>query len=262
MKKSQKENDIYITSSEAAKILNISLATLKKFIYQGKIRTLKTPGGHHRILKSDLFKMVSPKVTAEPLAITVNKSNSEIIEEFMDLTKSRQSFLKNHSITVSKLSLQIAQAFQLSASQFYRVYLAALLHDIGLLKIKESVINKKGPLSESEYGLIKTHPVIGEDIANSAPQLREISGIIRQHHERYDGTGYPDGLRDDQICIEARIIGVSEAFACMTAADSYKKTLSQEEALKEIETKSGTQFDSGVAKVFVGLFKNKTGQNE
>lgn len=258
MKKSQKEDDTYITSSQAAKILNISLATLKKFIYQGKIKTLKTPGGHHRILKSDLFKMISPKVSVEPLAITVHKSNSEIIEDFLNLSKSRQIFLKEHAITVSKFSLQMAQIFQLSASQLYRLYLAALLHDIGLLKIKDSIINKTAPLTEKEYASIKTHPLLGEDIANSVPQLKEISAIIRQHHERYDGSGYPDGLKDDQICVEARIIGVSEAFACMTAADSYKKTLSQEEALSEIEAKSGSQFDAGIAKVFVELFKNKT----
>lgn len=252
-----KQNDIYVTPSQAAKILNVSLATLKKFIYQGKIKTLKTPGGHHRILRTDLFKVTSFEKSPQFPPISSDKVVSKTIEEFLDLLGLRQHYLKDHSFAVAELSLKLASAFKLSPSQFYRLYIAALLHDIGLICINKEIINKSSPLSENEYKEIKTHPLHGEELVTSVEQLKEISTIIRQHHERYDGKGYPDGLNGEQICIEAKIINLAEAFACMTADDSYKKTLSEKEALQEIEKNKGIQFDTGIADVFLKLFKER-----
>lgn len=246
-----KNSDMYITSKEAAKILNVSLATLKKFIYLGKIQSLKTPGGHHRILKSDLFKPAALKAAD----IIVDKGISETIEEFLNLIKIRQDFLKGHGVKVAELSLKLARFLDVPGAQLYRLYVAALLHDIGLLEINADIINKKSRLTEKELEIIRTHPVTGENIAKSINQLKEVSSIIRQHHERYDGAGYPDGLKGSQICFEARIISLAEAFACMTAPDSYKTALSETEALKEIAQNRGMQFDTAMADTFLKMEK-------
>ncbi|MCK5581162.1 MAG: HD domain-containing protein [Candidatus Omnitrophica bacterium] len=242
--------DIFLTPNQAAKILNISLATFKKFIYQGKIKTLKTPGGHHRILKKDLLSMTNESIVCDLSDELTKKNVNDIVDELLENLKNRRKFCKAHDSSVAEISLKIAKKMNFSSEQMNHLRMAALLHDIGFLGISETILHKSDQLSKMDYFVVKTHPLIGEEILNAINRLKELSPIIRQHHERYDGKGYPDGLAKKDICREARIIALAEAFDSMTAEDSYRKPLSRKAALDTIEKEAGKQFDPEVVKIF------------
>ncbi len=144
-----------------------------------------------------------------------------------------------------------------SAGQMNRLRLASFLHDAGMLSIDEDILNKKDGLGDKEYSIIKTHPLLGEELVNSIKQFKPLSTIIRQHHERYDGRGYPDGLKKAEICPEARIIALSEAFDAMVAKDSYKKPLSKKEAIEEIKSNAAGQFDPRMVEIFLKIYENR-----
>ncbi|MFH0838664.1 MAG: HD domain-containing phosphohydrolase [Candidatus Omnitrophota bacterium] len=247
----QKNNNVFMTPAQAARLLHVSLATLKKFIYSGKLNTLKTPGGHHRILRNDLFAMLHSKFSSESSGSLTDGSLSEVTKNLVSSLEEKYKFCRGHATKVAKISLKIAEKLEYSQKEREKLYIASLLHDIGMLGIKRSILNKPSPLSDKEYTVIKTHPALGEEITSSIEQYKELPAIIRQHHERYDGKGYPDGLKNEEITPEAKIINVADAFTCMTAKDSYKKPLTEKEALQEIEKNSGMQFDPHIVKVFL-----------
>lgn len=128
-----------------------------------------------------------------------------------------------------------------------------LLHDVGKIGISDSVINKPGRLTEEEYDIIKTHSVIGSDLLSKSTDMPRMAIGARWHHERYDGTGYPDRLAGKDIPEEARIIAVADAYDAMTSRRSYREALSQEVVRKEIEDGKGTQFDAVFADIMLGM---------
>ncbi|RKY27682.1 MAG: hypothetical protein DRP61_03665 [Candidatus Omnitrophota bacterium] len=253
----KRDSDNFLTSRQAAHFLNISLSTLKKFIYSGRIKTLKTPGGHHRIRKDDLFKMIDAGAPPVPSDALKDKTLLGIFKGLVNLLEKRQKFCRGHANSVAKISLKIAQKLKFSSEQMERLHLASLLHDIGMLSIDESILNKETKLNNKEYSIIKTHPLLGEEVVKSLRQFKRLSIIIRQHHERYDGAGYPDGLKKDAICPEAKVISLAEAFACMTARDSYRKPLSEKEAIGEIKRNAARQFDPQMVEIFLKIYKNE-----
>lgn len=125
-----------------------------------------------------------------------------------------------------------------------------LLHDIGKIGISDSLLNKPSPLREEEYELIKEHPIIGEQIVKEIKFLELGVPLIRHHHERYDGKGYPDGLEGEKIPLLARILTVADAFDAMVSTRPYRRALTFGEAKKELEQKAGTQFDPRIVKIF------------
>jgi excisionase family DNA binding protein len=244
--------DIYLTPSQAAQILNISIATLKKSIYQGKIRTFKTVGGHHRIRRSDLFVYPKGYALDEQESFDFPSQNTtDIIEGFVKIYENKFRFCVGHASNVAFISEKIGQALGLTPMQRGKLKHAALLHDCGKFFIDEGVVNKLGQLSASEYEIVKTHVELGSQYILSIKPLADLAVIIGQHHERYDGTGYPCRLSGQQILIEARIIAVADAFSVMTAIDSYRPRGSIKETLLELNDKGGTQFDPNIVKLFV-----------
>ena len=133
---------------------------------------------------------------------------------------------------------------------------AALLHDIGKIAINDNILNKADRLTREEYEEIKKHPSIGADIISKMDFFKDITIYVRHHHERYDGKGYPDGLVGDDIPIEASILAIADSYDAMTSNRSYRKALTKEEALKEIEVNAGTQFHPLLADVFVCTMKD------
>ena len=127
---------------------------------------------------------------------------------------------------------------------------AGLLHDIGKIIISETILKKEGKLTTEEYDLMKTHSEIGFRILNSTSDMRGISNIVLNHHERWDGKGYPRGIKSDDIPFKSRIISIADAFDAMTSVRTYQETISKEEALLEIIANSGTQFDPKLVEVF------------
>ena len=133
------------------------------------------------------------------------------------------------------------------------VYFAGMLHDIGKIGISNEIINKTGKLTDEEYEIIKTHPSIGGDILSNISEIPNIAIGARWHHERYDGKGYPDGLKGKDIPELARIIGVADAYDAMTSKRSYRDVLSQEIVRLEIEKGKGTQFDPVFAEIMLEM---------
>jgi len=134
---------------------------------------------------------------------------------------------------------------------------ASLLHDIGKLGISETILLKPGKLTKEEYDIVKTHVTLGADLLEASHALEDLIPIIRHHHERYDGLGYPDGLKGDQIQLEARILSVADAVVAMASDRPYRRGLDNQEIIDEIEKFSGTQFDPLVVKIFVEILKDE-----
>ena len=125
------------------------------------------------------------------------------------------------------------------------------MHDIGKIGIDDKTLNKPAKLTDEEWAEMRKHPEIGQRILSSATEFSEIGDYIFEHQERWDGKGYPRGLKGEEILLQARIIAVADAYDAMTTATSYRKALSKKEAMDEIKRCSGTQFDPTIAKIFV-----------
>jgi diguanylate cyclase (GGDEF)-like protein/PAS domain S-box-containing protein len=156
-----------------------------------------------------------------------------------------------HSERVSQLSTLIGMKMDLSPDRVSQIGLAGLMHDIGKMGIEEWILNKKGSLNEAEYEQMKKHPEIGYRILCASEEFEKIAGFVLEHHERWDGLGYPRHIKGQEISLEARIIGVADAYDAMTCDRSYRIGLLREAAVKEIEAGAGSQFDPEIAAVFL-----------
>ena len=163
-----------------------------------------------------------------------------------------------HSKRVGSLCGQIASRMGFSLRRSKRIQLAGLVHDIGKIGVAEKVLNKVGRLDDQEWKEIQNHPEAGWRILSSVHEFSEIANYILDHHERWDGKGYPKGLREEQISLEARIIAVADAFDAMTSQRSYRAPMKIDAAVEEIKKFSGLQFDPTVVEVFVSKFATLT----
>ena len=164
-------------------------------------------------------------------------------------------FTHGHSFRVSRYALGIARAMGMSSRDLEMLEYAGLLHDIGKIAIQNEILLKVGPLTEDEWRSLKSHPNIGADIVEQLKFLKEAAEIIRCHHERPDGMGYPRGLRGNDVPIAARILNVVDAFDAMTSDRPYRKALPIERVLEELESYRGTQFDARVTEILLDLYR-------
>jgi diguanylate cyclase (GGDEF)-like protein len=158
---------------------------------------------------------------------------------------------EEHAERLKEINLKTAKGLGLSAKQMDELELLAVLHDIGKVAIKESILLKPGPLTEKEWAEMKKHPEIGYRIAQSTPELASIAEYILCHHERWDGKGYPRGIKGEEIPLLSRILAVADAYDAMTSDRPYRKAMGREEALAELERNAGTQFDPEVVSAFI-----------
>jgi HD-GYP domain-containing protein (c-di-GMP phosphodiesterase class II) len=183
-----------------------------------------------------------------------NEINTVYMELLLSLVNSidlKDRYTKYHSERVTIYSYFIGKELKLSHDKLVTLFYAALLHDIGKIGVPDKVLNKSGKLNNEEFSEIKKHPVIGADMISNVEFLKEASKVLRYHHEHFDGTGYPDGLKGDEIPYLSRIIAVADAFDAMTSTRSYRKAMTIEKAISIIEKESGKQFDAEISKVFV-----------
>lgn len=164
----------------------------------------------------------------------------------------KDHYTYGHSRKVNTYAVVLAESIGLPSDEVSRISTSALLHDIGKIGIPDRILNKEGGLDADEWEAIKSHPRLGANIVGNVPDLAPCVGSILYHHERWDGTGYPDGLRGKSIPLGARILSVADAFAAMASARPYRDSLSDREALKRLRHGAGTQFDPELVAVFVG----------
>jgi len=179
----------------------------------------------------------------------------QTIKALSELIEVKDPYTRGHSSRVAQWSTKIAKEMGISGPQLERIFLAGLLHDIGKIGIKGAILNKPSRLTPEEYEEIKKHPVIGAEILKEIKHLQDIVPVILHHHERWDGKGYPKGLKGKEIPLWSRIMAVADTFDAMTSSRPYRRALSMEEAIEEIRKNAGTQFDPEVVRMFLKIIK-------
>ena len=217
---------------------------MKEIFRRGEYRLLSTMAEQIALVKSNtaLYKDL------ELFVINLVKSMVMAIE-------AKDEYTKGHSERVNGLCMDMAEGLELSAGQRANLQWSSTLHDLGKIGTPEGILNKPGRLSDTEFDCIKEHPVRGAEILKPISQLAEALPVIRHHHERYDGTGYPDGLQGESIPLLARIIAVADTYDAITSSRAYRAARSDHEALRIIEECAGTQFDPRVVEVFLRTVK-------
>jgi len=229
--------------------------------------------GTRRISKGDLKYKVRIKGDSEfsefakdfnHMAKNLDESRQRLIGYFYGVVRSlvhileiRDQYTRGHSEAVAIFSGKIATKLGCSAQTVKLFKRMTLLHDIGKLGVKDNILNKPGPLTKEEWDEMKQHPLIGEKILKPVLTNDEMLAVVRGHHERYDGKGYPDQLKGEQLNLFAAIVSVADAYDAMTSDRSYRKALSREEAIAELKLNRGTQFHPKVVDAFLEILKDE-----
>jgi putative nucleotidyltransferase with HDIG domain len=173
---------------------------------------------------------------------------------FLDAIEVRDPFTARHSERVAHYGHLLAEHLGLTSDDESLLEIGALLHDVGVLGIADPILRKLGPLTTDEWEIMKTHTVIGARILEQAPELAAAIPVVRSHHERWAGDGYPDALKGDEIPYLARIVAVADAFDAMTGdRPYYRDSLPADAAFAELQQKMGTQFDPGIVAAFIRI---------
>ncbi|MCM8759591.1 MAG: HD-GYP domain-containing protein, partial [Candidatus Omnitrophica bacterium] len=177
------------------------------------------------------------------------------IRSLVNSLEAKDSYTKNHSEQVAYYAVAIGRALGLKGEELESLRNAAYLHDIGKLGIKDEIISKSGSLSEEEFEIIKKHPLITKEILKPLKVKKEEIEACIYHHERIDGTGYPEGLSGDQIPLLARILTVADALSAMISERPYRKKMEMEKALEELKRNSGIQFDKKIVDTLIEIIE-------
>lgn len=182
-------------------------------------------------------------------------ARSQVVNTLMAALAERDYITEGHARRLAELCLVLGRQVDLSAQQLNNLTLLAQVHDLGKVGIPDGILFKKGPLSKEEWEIMRQHPEKGYRIAIASPDLSGIANLILKHHERWDGNGYPLGLKGRDIPVECRILAIADAFEAMTSDRPYRRAMSREEALKELQRYAGNQFDPELVDLFVSLLK-------
>jgi len=180
-----------------------------------------------------------------------------VVQSMVRSLEAKDPYTRGHSDRVSEYAREIAIAMGFAKEKVEILTKAAQLHDIGKLGIHEGILNKSSSLSKDEWELMQKHPVIGEEILKPVFLDQEMLSVIRSHHERYDGSGYPDALKGDETDIFAQITSIADAYDAMTSSRAYRVALDNEEAIKRLKKDSGKQFNPLITEVFVKILEKR-----
>jgi len=222
-------------------------------------------------LIKELQKMHEKVTELEKAKVLCNQLEKELKQAYKKLQKiiegtaniitkvveTRDPYSTGHQQRVSKLARAIGREMKLSQDKIEGTKIASLVHDIGKVNLPTEIISKPSKLVEVEFNLIKNYPKVGYDILRKVDFPWPIAEIVLQHQEKIDGSGYPGGLKGDEICIEAKILGVANVVEAMSSYKSYRPALSIDEALAEISNNKNTLFDPEVVDTCIKLFKEK-----
>lgn len=251
--------DLYILLLTGHKDLAPPLDTIKRLDIQGYCEKsdkfdqllLLIESGINAVSQMQLIKKIN-----DELKTTYDKLESaymETIEILRFTVEAKDAYTRGHSDRVSAYSVLIGEALGLSEDDLKTLKIGGLFHDIGKIGIPDSILLKTDKLDDEEYSEIKNHPAIGAHILSNATIFKDIIPIVKHHHERFDGHGYPGKLKGEEIPYLARIATVADSFDAMTSKRSYRDSLPIDVVKEEIKKNSGTQFDPEIAEVFLKI---------
>jgi putative nucleotidyltransferase with HDIG domain len=215
--------------------------------------------------RNDIISLLQSLVNQTRIALTSTKLYDDVKENYIRTIKAlaiavdaKDTYTHGHSENVMNIAESIASEMRMDAKVAGIIRDAGLLHDIGKIGIPGYILNKPGPLTYEEFnGVMKTHTTLGANIVKDVPFLRDLYFLILCHHEHYDGTGYPEGRKGEEIPVGARILHVADAFEAMTSNRPYRTSLGRKEALKRLMEEKGKQFDPDVVEAFIKVAKRK-----
>ena len=185
------------------------------------------------------------------------------IKALIAAMEAKDEYTSGHSLRVVKYAMMLAEKLNLSQEDKFFLQLSAALHDIGKIGMPDEILKKSATLKEMEFLYMKEHPVIGSKIVGEIDDLKEVAAVIKHHHERYDGNGYPDGLKGEVIPLFARILSIVDAYESLVSDMIYRKSIDMEDAVKILQHNAGSQFDPNLVDLFIeGLKKNNLDLSE
>ena len=254
--------ELYILLLTGHKDLAPPLDTIRRLDIQGYCEKsdkfdqllLLIESGIKAISQMNLIKKINTELkdTYEKL----ERSYMESIQTVRYTVEAKDTYTRGHSDRVSEYSVLIGQKLGLPKEDIRKLQIGGLFHDVGKIGVPDNILQKNGKLTDDEYSEIKKHPSIGTHILSTASIFQDILPIVKHHHERYDGTGYPSGLKGNDIPYLARITAVADAFDAMTSKRVYRDSLSIDTVISEFEKNKGTQFDPEIADAFLDILKN------
>ncbi|MCX5797953.1 MAG: HD domain-containing protein [Proteobacteria bacterium] len=176
------------------------------------------------------------------------------MNSLVNALEAKDPYTKGHSLRVCNMAVKMAEHKYGVSPKVSDIELSSKLHDIGKVGIREAILNKPGKLTDEEFNHIKEHTIIGEAILLPIEELKSVAKAAKYHHERFDGTGYPDGLKGEEIPDTSRIIAIADTYDAMTSARPYRPAMKPEKAAEEIKKQIGTQFDPQWGEIFLDLF--------
>ncbi|MCD6253719.1 MAG: transporter substrate-binding domain-containing protein [Thermotogae bacterium] len=204
-------------------------------------------------LMESLISLASAFLAMKRMVRLQGKFHKDLVRSLVILVELRDPYTKGHSERVAELASALAERLGLDRERVRRIYWAGLVHDVGKILVESSVLNKPGKLTNEERTQIEEHPVYGARVLEMVEGMEEIARIVLHHHEKWEGNGYPNGLRAEEIPLESRILAVVDAFDAMTSDRPYRKALSMEMAIEELRRCKGTQFDPVVVDAFIEM---------
>lgn len=254
--------DLYILLLTGHKDLAPPLETIKRLEIQGYCEKSDKFDQLLLLIESGI-KSIEQMNTIKTINKQLHDKNEELERAYLDTigilrqtVEAKDPYTRGHSDRVSEYSVLIGKKLGLDEKTLHILKIGGLFHDIGKIGIPDSILLKESKLSDEEYSQIKNHPMIGVHMLGDAAIFTDILPIVKHHHERYDGRGYPSQLVGDDIPYVARIAAVADTFDAMTSKRSYRDSLPIDIVRAEIERCSGTQFDPNIAKVFLDIMDN------
>ncbi len=242
-----------IATGERARILKEERSKSGEAIFNDMISVpiIKEDGSFDYIME-----IVISKNEEVALRKKIERDFLKLVEMLSYVLETKDAYTGDHSNNVKRISLLIAEELKLSDLDRQALFIAGNLHDIGKVGIRDSILNKPGKLTDEEYEIIKSHPVTGAKILSSIESFDGIRDIVNHHHERWDGKGYPDGLKGEEIPFLARLVAIADTFDAMTTTRSYRKALSADYAKQELFKYKGTQFDPQLADLVIAMIES------
>lgn len=254
--------DLYILLLTGHKDLAPPLETIKRLEIQGYCEKSDKFDQLLLLIESGI-KSIEQMNTIKTINKQLHDKNEELERAYLDTigilrktVEAKDPYTRGHSDRVSEYSVLIGKKLGLDEKTLHILKIGGLFHDIGKIGIPDSILLKESKLSDEEYSQIKNHPMIGVHMLGDAAIFTDILPIVKHHHERYDGRGYPSQLVGDDIPYVARIAAVADTFDAMTSKRSYRDSLPIDVVRAEIERCSGTQFDPNIAKIFLDIMDN------